>query len=271
MRNNMKILLEADIFQGIKNYDRSKLNKASDDTRIETIMKLLHQKYGRNYIKYINTSNKNTNILDIIVSSIDKQGSDTDNNKALFLIDNIIKSNSKPLPREGFQLVSQLLQNNKLDYEENKDWLLDSKLYNPLYKAKAIAFLKTSDANYYGDNPEEAIKDIYKMKEEEEIKRYLSNWQTKNGPEDREKGRDGNSYLLDYLKLSSFRTTAGPVNELKKYIKNHETYKKLKDKSIINNYMDDHKEALEKILKRNYSDKQSFDDYVHKFIREYSE
>lgn len=268
----MKILLEADIFQRIDGYNRSDLNKASGDARTDLIIDLLKQAYGENdYIKYINTDNKDTNILDIIVRSINNKGSDTNNNRSLFLIDEIIDSNKEPLPREGFQLASQLLQNNKLDFENNANWLLDKTSYNPLYKAKALAFLHTADATNYGDNPDEAIKDISEMSDEAEIKNYLSNWQTKAGPEMSDKGKDGNSYLLDKLKLSSFRTTAGPIAELKKHIKNVEAYKNLKNKSIIDNYMDDNKEALEKILNTKYLDKQSFDSTIDKFIKEYSE
>ena len=90
----MKILLEADIFQRIDGYNRSDLNKASGDARTDLIIDLLKQAYGENdYIKYINTDNKDTNILDIIVRSINNKGSDTNNNRSLFLIDEIIDSN----------------------------------------------------------------------------------------------------------------------------------------------------------------------------------
>lgn len=268
----MKILLEADIFQRVSNYNRSDLNKASGDARTDLIIDLLKQSYGENdYIKYINTANKDTNILDIVVKSINDQGSDTNNNKILFLIDEIINSNKEPLPREGFQLASQILQNNKIDFEENANWLLNKDSYNPLYKAKALAFLNTSDANKFGDNIEEAIRDISEMSDENEIKNYLSNWQTKPGAESSKNDRQGNDYLLDHLKLFSFKSTAGPIPELKKYIKSTEAYKNLKNKSIIDNYMDDNEDNLEKLLNNKYPDKQAFNSAINNFIKEYSE
>lgn len=169
----MKILKEALL---IDPEDVQRFNKLSgSEERVNFISNKIKDKL-KNNISYIDTSNKDTNLMTDLIISISERGWDTNNNKYL----DIAQQLNEPIPKEGFRLAAQLLEQSRESVSMN-DWMLKANSYKPLFKAKAIAFLRSDQASDFGDNPAAAEDAVKEMSSEKDIKEYLSRWQTKSG------------------------------------------------------------------------------------------
>lgn len=170
----MKIIKEELL---LKPEEITELNKLKGRDYAQGQIDKLKQIFKSKYDSIINTSDQDTNILHEVLNSINNYGWDTNNNKTLSFVEKM----NKPLPREGFKAISQSLQSGVIRLENNTDWILEKDSYSPTFKVKALAFLSSDKATQFGDNPKSAKEQVKRMNDENQIKAFLSNWQTKNG------------------------------------------------------------------------------------------
>lgn len=137
--------------------------------------------------------------------------------------------------------------------------MLESNSYKPVFKAKAIGFLKSPKAKAFGENPQQALNDILPMDDEEAIKSYLRNWQTKNGDT---KDVSNPTVLQNLLRLSDIDSLKGKSlpSDLQAQIKKLDTEDEPSKElviSIVNHlFGDDYKSLMDRlaVLEESLSD-----------------
>lgn len=152
-------------------------NQTQDAYRI--VVENLKKNFPTQY-QVINNSNNKYNYLSILLEAIEDFGGDTTQNPLLdFALD---KRNTFGIAADKILIIDKCFRDN---YTNSKTtWLHDERAYDTesLFKLKTLLFLSSKDAGNYGENPAKAIVDILKLKDDNDIKRYLQRWQSKNNP-----------------------------------------------------------------------------------------
>lgn len=154
------------------------------------------------YLRYIARKNfKNDPDYNVyeetLIDSMERYGTDTAQNKFLQYI---VTKSGVPFNMKQNQpyLIYKLLDNAESNVvtgaAAQKSWLYNPNSYNGSdFKIKALAFLSSKDAEKYGNLKDRPTQKILNTTDDELIKTMLSNWQTKDGEQEKRHSRSSSS------------------------------------------------------------------------------
>ena len=152
-----------------------------DNNQKQDAYKIVVENLKKNFpeqYQIINNSNNKYNYLSLLLEAVEDFGADTSQNPLLdFALD---KRNTFGISTDKILILDKCFRNKYINTKT--PWLHDERAYNTEtpFKLKTLLFLSSKDSTAYGENPDEAITEILKLKDDNDIKRYIQRWQTKN-------------------------------------------------------------------------------------------